>query len=59
KVTAAAGECRDAKDNFLLSLAKDGKADYLVTGDGDLLDIEIFGNTQIMTYHQFEQKTSL
>ena len=23
--------CRDAKDNFLLALAKDGKADYLLT----------------------------
>ena len=29
--------CRDDKDNFLLSLAKDGKADYLLTGDNDLL----------------------
>lgn len=32
--------CRDPKDNFLLALAKDGKADYLLTGDKDLLDIE-------------------
>src|SRR5690625_3552900 len=28
--------CRDEKDNFLLSLAKDSKADYLITGDKDL-----------------------
>jgi uncharacterized protein len=28
--------CRDPKDNFLLALAKDGKADYLLTGDNDL-----------------------
>ena len=29
--------CRDAKDNFLLALAKDAKANYLLTGDNDLL----------------------
>ncbi len=59
EVTSTAGECRDAKDNFLLSLAKDGQADYLVTGDGDLLDMKTFGNTQIVNYHQLEQKTNL
>lgn len=32
--------CRDPKDNFLLSLGKDGKADYLITGDKDLLVLE-------------------
>jgi uncharacterized protein len=30
--------CRDTKDNFLLSLSIDGNADYLITGDDDLLD---------------------
>lgn len=30
--------CRDPKDNFLLSIAKDGNANYLLTGDNDLLD---------------------
>ncbi len=39
--------CRDKKDNFLLSLAKDGKADYLITGDKDLLVIENFEKTKI------------
>ena len=29
--------CRDSKDNFLLSLAKDGEATHLITGDKDLL----------------------
>jgi putative PIN family toxin of toxin-antitoxin system len=32
--------CRDPKDNFLLALAKDGKADYLLTGDKDLLELK-------------------
>ena len=32
--------CRDSKDNFLLNLAIDGKADFLITGDNDLLILE-------------------
>lgn len=42
-------ECRDIKDNFLLNLAVDGKADYLVTGDKDLLDIQTIQKTKIIT----------
>jgi putative PIN family toxin of toxin-antitoxin system len=41
--------CRDPKDDFLLSLAKDGKATHLITGDRDLLDIKTFGKTKITT----------
>lgn len=45
--------CRDAKDNFLLSLAKDGNADFLLTGDDDLLDIKLFEHTRILSYNEF------
>lgn len=45
--------CRDAKDNFLLSLAIDSQADYLITGDVDLLVIKQIGETKIVTYQQF------
>lgn len=41
--------CRDPKDNFLLSLAKDGKASYLITGDKDLLVLKKIGKTEILT----------
>ena len=41
--------CRDPKDDFLLSLAKDGKATHLITGDKDLLEINVFGKTKIVT----------
>lgn len=44
--------CRDKKDNFLLSLALDGKADYLVTGDNDLLVLKKIGKTNILTYRE-------
>lgn len=45
--------CRDPKDNFLLALAKDSRADYLVTGDKDLLEIGVFEQTQILTFASF------
>lgn len=48
--------CRDKKDNFLLNLAIDGKADYLVTGDKDLLILENIGKTQILTYRELVEK---
>ena len=31
--------CRDPDDNLLLALAVDGDADYIVSGDQDLLDL--------------------
>ena len=48
--------CRDKKDNFLLSLAKDGKADYLITGDKDLLVLDNFGKTKIIKLTDFLEK---
>ena len=49
--------CRDPKDNFLLALAKDGKADYLLTGDKDLLALTKFGKTKIKTIIAFIDET--
>jgi uncharacterized protein len=45
---------RDPKDDFLLDLAEISKADYWVTGDNDLLVLNPFKNTQIMTPADFE-----
>lgn len=45
--------CRDKKDNFLLSLAKDSEADYLITGDNDLLEIKTFVKTEILNFTDF------
>ena len=47
--------CRDPKDNFLLALAKDSNADFLVTGDKDLLEIGNFHGTQIITIADLEK----
>lgn len=50
--------CRDAKDNYLLALAKDSQANFLITGDRDLLVFKQFELTRIVTYQQFFQKIS-
>jgi putative PIN family toxin of toxin-antitoxin system len=59
KVESIITICRDSKDNFLLALAKDGKADYLLTGDKDLLDLEKFGRTKIKTIINFISEVKL
>ena len=50
--------CRDPKDDFLLSLARDGSATHLITGDKDLLDIKRFGKTRIVTMTDFLLKNN-
>ena len=54
EVTSDIDICRDPKDNFLLNLAKDGNADFLITGDKDLLVLEQLEDTTILTYRDFE-----
>jgi uncharacterized protein len=48
--------CRDKKDNFLLSLCKDSKADYLITGDQDLLELMEFEGSRIIKMTDFLKK---
>jgi hypothetical protein len=57
KIKSKVKLCRDPKDDFLLALAKDGKADYLLTGDNDLLIIGKFEQTTILTITDFLKKT--
>ena len=45
--------CRDENDNYLLALAIDAKADYLITGDKDLLTLKTFKKTKILTLSEF------
>ena len=46
--------CRDPKDDYLLELALVSDADYLVTGDKDLLEVKKIGNCQIVTAMEFD-----
>ncbi len=53
EVASTVDTCSDSKDNFLLALAKDGKASHLITGDKDLLILKIFGRTKILTLTEY------
>jgi uncharacterized protein len=50
---------RDPKDNFLLDLIDFSKADYLVTGDKDLLEHNPFKTAQILTPVEFENRLKI
>ena len=56
EITSRHHESRDPKDNFLLDLIDYSKADYLVTGDKDLLDLESFMNAKIVSPSVFEKE---
>jgi putative PIN family toxin of toxin-antitoxin system len=53
EVTSKTEVCKDPKDNFLLSLSMDGSADFLLTGDNDLLMLTKFRKTEIITISDF------
>lgn len=53
EVTSKTEVCKDPKDNFLLSLSMDGNADFLLTGDNDLLILTKFRKTAIVTIADF------
>ena len=48
------GICRDPDDDHILSCSAAADADYLVTGDSDLLNIRQFRGTQILNPRDFE-----
>ena len=45
--------CRDPKDDKFLELAVSGKANYIVTGDADLLCLDPFRGIRILTPASF------
>lgn len=47
-------DCRDGKDNFLLDLSVSGRANYLITGDSDLLVLNPFHGVEIVSYQYFQ-----
>lgn len=51
-----APDCRDSKDRYLLALARDGNADFLVTNDKDLLCLSPFGACEIVTPEEFARR---
>lgn len=50
--------CRDPKDDMYLELALSGKANAIITGDKDLLDLHPFRGIDIITPKEFIDRTS-
>lgn len=50
---AAASSIRDVKDLYLLSLAETIEADYIVSGDKDLLVLKEYNGTRILDFNTF------
>jgi putative PIN family toxin of toxin-antitoxin system len=48
--------CRDPKDDKFLEVAMHGRADLIVTGDGDLLDLNPFRGIAILTPAEFLER---
>jgi putative PIN family toxin of toxin-antitoxin system len=46
-------ECRDPKDDKILELALNGRAEYIVSGDKDLLVLNPFRGVKIVTAEEF------
>lgn len=50
--------CRDAKDNIILECAISGNADFIITGDNDLLSLKKFKKISIINPLKFYKKLS-
>lgn len=48
-ITTTVRQCRDPQDDKFLELAVDGKADWIVTGDKDLLELSPYQGVQVLT----------
>ncbi|GAB3643273.1 putative toxin-antitoxin system toxin component, PIN family [Spirosoma arcticum] len=55
-VTSQVKMGRDSHDYYLLSLCRDSRAEYLVTGDPDLLTITPYAQTQIVNLKAFVEQ---
>lgn len=58
EVTSSIDQCRDKKDNFILALAKDSHADYLLTGDKDLLELKMIETTKIVSITDYLKRST-
>jgi putative PIN family toxin of toxin-antitoxin system len=45
---------KDPKDDYLFALAAKSKADYLITGDKLLIEVERYKTTKVITLAQFK-----
>ena len=48
--------CRDPKDDFIINLAIDAQAQYIITGDNDLLTLSPIGMIEVLRISDFLEK---
>ena len=53
EITEKIKECRDPKDDKFLELAVNGKADYIISGDGDLQVLNPFRKIPVVSPREF------
>jgi uncharacterized protein len=53
EITENVQECRDPKDNKVLELALNGEAQYIISGDRDLLILHPFYDVMVITAEAF------
>ena len=53
EITETVQACRDPKDDKILELALNGEAQYIISGDQDLLVLHPFRNMPIVTVDEF------
>jgi putative PIN family toxin of toxin-antitoxin system len=58
EITETVTDCRDAKDNKFLELAVCGDADYIVSGDEDLIVLNPFRGIHVLTPREFLSRVS-
>lgn len=59
EITKVVQLCRDPKDDKFLELALNGKADLIISGDGDLLAVSPFRNISVLTPAAFLEHVGL
>ncbi len=47
--------CRDPNDDYLLEIAVEAKATFLVSSDDDLLELDPFRSVRIVSYRDFKE----
>ena len=58
RVTHTVADCRDSKDNMFLELALSGQADFIVTGDTDLLCLHPWRGIAILSPADYLAQTA-
>lgn len=57
EITENVQECRDPKDDKVLELALNGEAQYIISGDRDLIALNPFRDVRVITADEFLKTT--